>query len=111
MVKYLPIHEIDSDAHLALIGFLQKFGNLPKFIGSKLSTFCPFSASNILVTSLGAPKLGLYKPFIITHIVYKFQLYKPSGFWVINETINFQVKISRFFMFFFLCLNSQSRNL
>ena len=73
---------------------------LPRYSGSKLSFFFPFSASSILVTSLGAPKLGLYKPFIITHDVYKFQLYKSSGFWVINETINFQVKISRFLCFF-----------
>ena len=59
-----------------------------------------FLVCNILITWPGTPKLGLHKPFISTHIVYKFQLYMSSGFWDTGELINFQAKKSPFFMFF-----------
>ena len=75
------------------------YNSVPRYIGLKLSTFCPFSTSKILVTWPGAPKLGLHKAFIITHIVCKFQLCTPSSFWVIGELLNIQVKNRLFLRF------------
>ena len=72
---------------------------LPRYISSKSFTFCPFSACKTLVTWPGASKLGLHEAFISTHIVYKFKLCTLSGFWVIGELINFQVKNRRFLCF------------
>ena len=47
----------------------------------------------------GAPKLRFHNAFISTHIVSKFQLCRSSGFYVINELINFQAKNRRFICF------------
>ena len=57
----------------------------------------------------GAPKLGLHKAFISTHIVSKFQLFTSSGFGVISNVITSEAKNYHFLCF--LCLDSRSRDL
>ena len=57
----------------------------------------------------GRPKFGLHKACISAHMVSKFQLYTSSGFDV-KEINNFSSQKLLFFMFF-LCANSQSRDL
>ena len=63
-----------------------------------VSKLVHFLARKILVTLPGASTLGLRKPFMSTHIVYKFQLCTPSGFLVKGELINFQAKNCRCFV-------------
>ena len=55
-----------------------------------------FSASEISVTWLEAPKLGMHTLFITTHVVSKLQLFTFSCFFVKSEIKNFGSKIAVF---------------
>ena len=65
----------------------------------KVVNFSPFLACKILVMRPGAPKLGLRKAFISTHIAPKFQFCMSSGLDNLSELITYQAIICRFTFF------------
>ena len=73
---------------------------LSRYIGANCQLFVHFTASKIVVTWLGAPKLGLHKALISTLIASKFQLCTTSGFGITSELLPFQAKICHFLRFF-----------
>ena len=90
--------------------FFIKIGNYRDMSVQNRSLSAPSWPVKFWLRDPGAPKLGLHKAFISTHIVSRLQLCTSIGFGIISDLITFQTKNYRFLMFFCVSIHDHVTN-